>query len=640
MANSLLDFGGAAQNMIAMGNYLQNQRRNDLTEQNIDLTKKQQDINQQSAITDRINALGSVLKDDRFRLDPQLEGSIVNNISQLAGGPKVDLSTFEIGRQTKMQYAQGLMSGNRKQVHDAVVQMVATMPVDKLDDLVKSVDGYDKLHEDVLKMKQEREVNASKFEALQDNNAMVSYGRPMYTSTSSAFRNQLKMTDTKDYKAMQAVYEKTKTNGGDLNALIGSSQIPGVNKSALAGMLDGQFGDLARKADANSSNLLQQVNADRAMLDDADHGVPLPDGVSRSMLKARIETNSVIAGAYKSMQAWYEEPFDKAKHAEAQAAAHTLEQRRLDIESLDKNTQADTVRIQQETLAFNKQKEQFKNDRDSALADAQTQYASLPSAKQTPQEAARIARAVKESTGQAVLPEDITKAAKNPNAPLVNIDQRAENAGSLEYAKQFSKGIVDTDVTLYKRAQDAPDLIQQSQRLQDILRSKEVFTGAGADLKLSIAKALKAANLIDGETAADTETLFAGLATNTLSHIKESGLGSGNGFTDKDLRFLQDASGGRIGLEKNAILNILRLSEKAGVKSIEKWNDRAKTIPESALSASGLTRKSLQVPQRQSKSTASSGAVIKSLPQGSRQIGTSGGKPVYQGPDGRKWIGE
>lgn len=32
--------------------------------------------------------------------------------------------------------------------------------------------------------------------------------------------------------------------------------------------------------------------------------------------------------------------------------------------------------------------------------------------------------------------------------------------------------------------------------------------------------------------------------------------------------------------------------------------------------------------------------VIKQLPQGSKQIGTSGGKPVYQTPDGKKFIGE
>jgi len=32
-------------------------------------------------------------------------------------------------------------------------------------------------------------------------------------------------------------------------------------------------------------------------------------------------------------------------------------------------------------------------------------------------------------------------------------------------------------------------------------------------------------------------------------------------------------------------------------------------------------------------------APVSSLPQGSKQIGTSGGKPVYQTPDGRKFLG-
>lgn len=34
------------------------------------------------------------------------------------------------------------------------------------------------------------------------------------------------------------------------------------------------------------------------------------------------------------------------------------------------------------------------------------------------------------------------------------------------------------------------------------------------------------------------------------------------------------------------------------------------------------------------------GSVINALPQGAKQIGTSGGKPVYQTPDGKKFIGE
>ncbi len=39
-------------------------------------------------------------------------------------------------------------------------------------------------------------------------------------------------------------------------------------------------------------------------------------------------------------------------------------------------------------------------------------------------------------------------------------------------------------------------------------------------------------------------------------------------------------------------------------------------------------------PQKQS------GSVLKSLPQGSRQIGTSGGKPVYEDASGKRWIGD
>ena len=36
----------------------------------------------------------------------------------------------------------------------------------------------------------------------------------------------------------------------------------------------------------------------------------------------------------------------------------------------------------------------------------------------------------------------------------------------------------------------------------------------------------------------------------------------------------------------------------------------------------------------------STGAKLDALPSGAKQIGTSGGRPVFETPDGKRWIGE
>lgn len=129
------------------------------------------------------------------------------------------------------------------------------------------------------------------------------------------------------------------------------------------------------------------------------------------------------------------------------------------------------------------------------------------------------------------------------------------------------------NVTLYQSAQAAPEAIAGAQRIRDLV-TKNPYTGSGANYKLAIGKAAHAAglNFADDDTA-NTEALAAETAKATLNAVKTSGLGSGQGFTDKDLQFLQGASGGRITLEKPTLLRLADLQERAQRLSIKRWND-------------------------------------------------------------------
>jgi hypothetical protein len=170
------------------------------------------------------------------------------------------------------------------------------------------------------------------------------------------------------------------------------------------------------------------------------------------------------------------------------------------------------------------------------------------------------------------------------------------NAGTeKKYGEALAGKIAEADVSMRDVAIKAPELAERSNSVIKLINSG-VITGTGAEARLAIGKALNLAGDSDSETIANTEALVTELAGTTLDAIKGSGLGSGQGFTDKDRQFLQDAKAGRIPLESSTIRRIATLNHRAAVKSAERWNKRVKEIPESALAGTGLTRDQIQVP--------------------------------------------
>jgi hypothetical protein len=92
------------------------------------------------------------------------------------------------------------------------------------------------------------------------------------------------------------------------------------------------------------------------------------------------------------------------------------------------------------------------------------------------------------------------------------------------------------------------------------------------------------------EIVANTQTLMASRAQATLDSIKASGLGSGQGFTDKDRIFLENARLGNITYSKKAIQDQLDIEEKIARASTQAWNDRYDQIPKSAKEPLGLQK--------------------------------------------------
>jgi len=177
---------------------------------------------------------------------------------------------------------------------------------------------------------------------------------------------------------------------------------------------------------------------------------------------------------------------------------------------------------------------------------------------------------------------------KKAGGTIVNIPNFAE--------KTFAGGLAEDQVkkfaTLQTNAEKAPDVLTNVAESKKILKSGKFFSGAPAELQLEMAKFADAFGLGGKETkdkAANTQTLITNAAGGTLDAIAGAGLGSGQGFTDKDLRFLQDAKSFRITMTDANINRILDLQERAAKASVGRYNERLRSLPQASINAMGLT---------------------------------------------------
>jgi len=161
--------------------------------------------------------------------------------------------------------------------------------------------------------------------------------------------------------------------------------------------------------------------------------------------------------------------------------------------------------------------------------------------------------------------------------------------------KTFAGGLAEKQVakfdTLQTMAEKAPDVLRTVAESRKILDSGKFFSGSPANLQLEMAKFADAFGLGGKETkdkAANTQTLITNAAGATLDSIAGSGLGAGQGFTDKDLRFLQEAKSFRIDMTDANIRRVIDLQEKAAKASVGRYNDRLKTLPQSSIQQMGL----------------------------------------------------
>lgn len=146
-----------------------------------------------------------------------------------------------------------------------------------------------------------------------------------------------------------------------------------------------------------------------------------------------------------------------------------------------------------------------------------------------------------------------------------------------EYATAGAKATVERDTTHFGLAESAPQNIEKSNRIIDLVESG-ALTGTAAERKLQIARMFNITGNGPEETIKKTELLISSLGQNVLDNIKASGLGAGQGFTDTDREFLKNVVGGSIELNPKTLTDLARLQKLSNQRNVERWNKRVGEI--------------------------------------------------------------
>jgi hypothetical protein len=150
-------------------------------------------------------------------------------------------------------------------------------------------------------------------------------------------------------------------------------------------------------------------------------------------------------------------------------------------------------------------------------------------------------------------------------------------AAGLEYGKEAAGTAAKRDAETYSTASSAQTNVDRANQIIDLIGAG-ALTGTAAEIKLKLARAFNVAGADNNETIKNTEVLVAQLGQNVLDSIKASGLGAGQGFTDKDRIFLERVKGGSIELNPQTLSELARISKSVSAEAVGKWNKRLPDI--------------------------------------------------------------
>ena len=128
----------------------------------------------------------------------------------------------------------------------------------------------------------------------------------------------------------------------------------------------------------------------------------------------------------------------------------------------------------------------------------------------------------------------------------------------------------------YRAARDAASMIATIEQGRELLKGP-IITGFGAEFLTAAGAALNQAGITFAQDAvANTQAFAANMAQNTAKLIQL--FGAGTGLSNEDRNYAERMAGGKITLDKPAILKILDINERAARNSIKYHNNQIKDV--------------------------------------------------------------
>lgn len=189
----------------------------------------------------------------------------------------------------------------------------------------------------------------------------------------------------------------------------------------------------------------------------------------------------------------------------------------------------------------------------------------------TPGESARIANEPFKPDGTPNMPVQEFLRSK-ARAGASNIDMQQESGFATELGKGQAKALMEGR----QSADDAVQIINTVNAGREILNSG-MITGFGAEAIVQVGQALKQAGIdFGGDALSNSQAYAASMAQNVGKIIKQ--FGAGTGLSDADREYAEKMAGGKITLDKKALLKILDINERGARNLIKLHNKRAEGV--------------------------------------------------------------
>lgn len=199
-------------------------------------------------------------------------------------------------------------------------------------------------------------------------------------------------------------------------------------------------------------------------------------------------------------------------------------------------------------LQFKQNEAGIKHALDLATNEGQSEFASLPVARQTPQEASRIARDLYAKHRQMPSTERIMQGIKNPNQPLVSVN--TGQTASEEAAKDFMKSTKES----YDKLKTAPQLLHNIEKAKELIPQAKGFMGPGGETLLEAAKFLnnRVGTQINTQGIKSAEELRSRIFFNIMENLKKM-----DAQPSQMQQMIMMDSLGKLGTDPNALSQML-----------------------------------------------------------------------------------